>query len=355
MKLALLLPSNIWFCPYIKIYTNILKQYEVNYDVISWNRDGTENSSGLTFNEIANHTTILSKLIQYLRYVRHVKNILKRNNYDKIIVFGPQLGIFLQKYLESNYKNKYIFDYRDLSIDQLLVFKKRFSNLLNNSFANIISSPGFKNYLPDKFSYIISHNLNIDLAKKSVAKKYNDFNKKEPLTILTIGGIRDYISNIKIVDALANKSNFIVRFVGKGNAVSDISNYIKLKNIKNVELEGYYDKKDEGRIIEKSSFLNIFYPEKISHSSALSNRFYNGLIYRKPLIVTKNSIQGDLVEQYNLGLSLENCDKLELQIYSFLNENNFSDFDARCNQLLIRFIDDYEIFQIKVIDFIYNE
>ena len=117
-------------------------------------------------------------------------------------------------------------------------------------------------------------------------------------------------------------------------------------------MEGYYEKKDEGHIIEKCSLLNIFYPKIISHSTALSNRFYNGLIYKKPMLVTKESMQGDFVEKYNLGLALDNCDNLEFEINNFFNNNDFSDFYQSCNQLLLRFIDDYEIFKNKVIEFI---
>ena len=34
MKLGLLLPTNIYFCPYVKIYTDIFDKYSIQYDII---------------------------------------------------------------------------------------------------------------------------------------------------------------------------------------------------------------------------------------------------------------------------------------------------------------------------------
>ena len=34
MKLGLLLPTNIYFCPYVKIYTDILDKNNIQYDII---------------------------------------------------------------------------------------------------------------------------------------------------------------------------------------------------------------------------------------------------------------------------------------------------------------------------------
>ena len=122
MKIGLITPNNLWFCPYVSIYTKILDRLNINYDIISWNRDGREKLP-LQYNKPLKTHNRIYVLYAYMRYATHVKQILKKSSYDRLIVFTPQIGIFLATYLRSAYKNKYIFDYRDLSIEQSVCFK----------------------------------------------------------------------------------------------------------------------------------------------------------------------------------------------------------------------------------------
>ena len=49
MKIGIITPNNIWFSPYVKIYTSLLDEIKVNYEIISWNREGCE-EEGIQFN-----------------------------------------------------------------------------------------------------------------------------------------------------------------------------------------------------------------------------------------------------------------------------------------------------------------
>lgn len=355
MKIALINPCNIWFAPYIKIYTNIFDNLKIKYDIISWNKDGNENNIGLQYEKQMKDDSQLVKLFYYVKFASFVEKTIKKNKYDRLIVFTAQAAIFMHRFLEKNYKGKYIFDYRDLSIEQKKIFHNPMINVLKNSFANVVSSPGFIKCLPEDYKYYLSHNFNIDIVREALNNSTNvPFYKKE-LNILTIGGIRDYSSNIEVVKSLANKENVNISFVGKGPASDPIKRYALENNIKNMEVLGYYEKEDESNYIAKASFLNIFYPTIISHSTALSNRFYNALIYKKPMIVTTNSIQGDYVEKFKLGLSLENCENLYDKCIKFLETENNDEFNQRCNNLLKEFVNDYEVWYKMVYNFINNE
>ena len=350
MKIGLILPGNIWFCPYVKIYTNILKQIGVSYDIISWNRDGSE-EHGIQFNKQCNNSRRLLKFIPYLNYASFVKKTIERNKYDKLIVFGPQIAIFLCDFLAKDYKNRYIFDYRDLSIEQKFYFKLPFKKVLNNSFANVISSPGFKKCLPSKYEYLLSHNFNIDAVLDALGKFNSELVYTDKIKVLTIGGIRDYSSNIEVVKALSNREDFLIQFVGKGMAAGMIENYAKENEINNIEFKGFYPKEEEAGYIRQASFLNIFYPRVITHDTALSNRFYNALIFRKPMIVTSDTTQGNYVEQYKLGLSLDNCENLDVIMKDYLKTFDSNIFAERCDVLLSQFLEDYKTFDSKVREF----
>jgi hypothetical protein len=237
-----------------------------------------------------------------------------------------------------------------------MYFKPFFNILLHNSFCNCISSPGFKKYLPKKEDYILSHNFNIEQVRNAITGLNDNYNSySTTINILTIGGIRDYESNIEIIQALANNPQFQLSFVGKGPSAAAIENYVIENSIKNVSFEGYYKKADEAEYIAKCTYLNIYYPRKPSHDSAISNRFYNSLIHKRPMIVTANTTQGDFAAKYKLGIVVENCESLEQKIYDYDKKNNFNEYIEQCNNLLKLFIEDYNIFESKVITFIDNK
>ena len=353
MKLALILPCSIWFAPYVRIYEKVLIEQNVDYDLISWNRDGSDPKCGIQFmRDVTAKRNRLWILISYIQYVNFVKKIVRKHKYDKLIVFSSQLGIFLSSFLVKNYSDRYIFDYRDLSIEQKAIFKYPYKRLLRHSAAIFVSSPGFIKCLPQGSNYRISHNFDIEAVRDALDKKDVIPFQAGQINVLTIGGIRDYSSNIEVVKSLANKKGYCMRFVGKGEAATLIENYARLNGIKNIQFDGYYEKKDEHYFIKKASLLNIFYPKIVSHSTALSNRFYNALVYKKPMIVTAKSTQGDYVEKYDLGLSLEDCSELSEKIQRFFKNTDEEAFNQRCNNLLRELIRDYDEFYKVVKNFI---
>lgn len=351
MKVGLLVQNNLWFCPYVKIYTSLLDTWHVEYDVIYWNRDNNPKLEGIAYQGKCSNGRIM-KFLGYNSYASFIRKILKKNKYDRLIVFSPQIGIFISRYLSTHYKKRYIFDYRDLSIEQFNIFSKSFKRLLRNSYANVISSPGFKNYLPQS-EYILSHNFNVEEVRKALTTKTTKY-VTDPIQILTIGGIRDYESNSQIIEALSNKDTFFLKFVGRGYAKESLEQFAAELSTQNIEFEGYYEKEYEPEYIKNCSFLNIFYPDKKSHSSALSNRFYNSLIYRRPMIVTKGQVQGDYAEEYEVGIAISDTKELPSIIEEWEKNQAFEEYEKRCNELLTRFIEDYDVFKKSLWSFIYE-
>lgn len=351
MRVGLILPGTIWFSPYVRIYTRILDQIQEDYSIISWNRYGDDTPEGYQYNVPCKQGHNSASLMSYWGYVKYVIKTVNKEKFDKLIVFGPQLTCLLSPFLLLKYKGRFMIDYRDLSIEQKIGFKQIYSRMLKVSEVNVVSSPGFLRCLPQGH-YLISHNFDVNAVKAAIANKTTEgFNTNNPLIILTIGSIRDYSSNIEVIKALSNNNNVNVQFIGKGVDAAKLEEYCKKNNIRNVSFKGYYSKDEEPDYIKKSSFMNIFYPRKISHDTALSNRFYNSLIYKRPMIVTKNTTQGDYAEKYNVGISVTNCDNLADHLFEFL-KSDYAEYSNRCNSLLLRFLDDQKSFEEGVISFI---
>ena len=344
MRVGLIIPGTLWDGPFVRIYADILTNMGVGYDIISWNRDGKDKPEGIQYDYIQPlNSSAIAKIIGFLRFARFVKKTVRKHNYDKLIVFCPQIGIFITSLLKK-YNGRYIFDYRDLSIEQKSVFKHHFNKVLKYSYANVISSPGFKKTLPSGYNYLICHNFNVEVVKEAIELPIEgNWHISNPKVLLTIGSIRDYSSNSEVIRCLANNSEYLMRFVGRGISAEALENYSKELSVGNIEFTGFYPKEDEPNYIEESTFMNIFYPRRLSHDTALSNRFYNSLIYKRPMLVTKNTTQGDYSEKYKVGVAVDTCENLDVKLKSFL-KNDYADYAQRCNQLLQIFLEEQKHF-----------
>ena len=354
MRIGLLLPLNISIAPYLKIYTKILDRLpEVEYDIIYCDKRGKKEPAKHRFNlKTKDNVSRLQKLTYYFLYSRYLLHVLKKEKYDKLIVFGPQIAIFIQPYLCKHYKDKFIMDYRDLSIDR--IFKKRYKKIVDASACNVISSPGFKEYLPEK-DYILSHNFDIDIVERAIAdvrtEPYTLTKKDGKYHVMTIGGIRHVEQNCEIIKALANNDKFQVTFAGWGFGVPALQKYVEDNHIKNVEFTGFYNKQDEPEIITQATYLNIYYSLEPNPRTAISNRFYNSIIYRKPMITTIGTIQRKYAADYNVGLAIKNADDLPHDLEQYYQNFDFKSYEEQRLKLLILFREDYQVFQNALIKF----
>lgn len=352
MKVALILPGSIWYAPYVRIYTKILDESKIDYSIISWNREGDDKPEGFQYNVPCANGHGSAGWKAYRGYIRFIKKTIKEQYFEKLIVFGPQMTCLLSTYLLLHFRGRYMIDYRDLSIEQKPGLKQLFSVMLKFSRVNVISSPGFRRCLP-KRDYYLSHNFDVDAVKAAINETIGEsFVNDKPIEVLTIGAIRDFSSNIEVVKALANKNNVRVNFVGKGETSDMIATYCKEEKIANVTFTGFYQKKEEAGYVKNATFMNIFYPRVITHDTALSNRFYNSLIYKKPMIVTSNTTQGDYVKKNRLGVALSDCSNLFKEISNFIKIEDYNEYCTRCNNLLNYFLKDQEEFETAVRAFV---
>jgi len=354
MKIALLLNANVFYSPYIKIYSKILDELKVEYDILAWDRVNTGEKEGVIYKKYYPYETRnrIKWIIYYFAYSMFLKKQIRRNKYDRLIVFGPQIGLFLFTFLKSRYKQRFCFDYRDIFIEQM--FPRLFKRFLSISSLNAISSDGFREYLPKAFEYILCHNFDIDIVNSSVgrASQYLIF-KNKPIKIMTIGTIRNYEQNLEFIKELANNPDYLIKFIGyPGGAGQKLQHDSIVNNINNVEFIGYYEKKDEPSLINDTDFLNIYYSPIVANKTAMTNTFYYALIYKKPLIVLNDSIQGMYVKKYKLGILIENCSNLNEQIQEFVANFNVQEFTQNCDKLLIEFRKDYYYFKNRFSDFL---
>ncbi len=340
--------------PYLNYYTRILNENGVDYDIINWNKlNINENVKGYTYNFKCDYeTNAINKIKGYYLFSRFVRKTLKKENYDKLIVFIPQLALFINDLLKHEYKGKYILDIRDFG--KANRYSEKLDSIINNSEFTVISSKGYKSWLPSKYNYVISHNTLLE--KNSVIKKNlaTDLRNKKEVIISNIGVIRNYDENCKLIDALSNSNRFKLKYIGEGISEDDLRLLCKQSNVYNVTFFGRYKKAEELEFYQKSDIINVITPKKkIGNHTAMANRFYNACISKRPMLVTKGSYMAEVLKKHDLGIELDlDNDNIPKKIDTYINRFDYKKFSQGCNDFLNEIENDQKIFVAKVTEFI---
>lgn len=316
MSILLILGAMPENSPYVNYYTNILDRMGVSYDICAWNRyqNNYIARNNLYVFTAKGRNGSIKKIFDYFKYRKYILKHVKDHEYNRIVVFTITTAFFLHRLLTINYKRKYIFDIRDYS--SLMRFrhvKKVLKRILSMSYANVISSPGFKQWLPSEFKYTISHNVAADTLCTDVKK----ISSSERIKILTIGALRDSKSNIELIKSLGNNSRFLMQFTGRGSATPVIHEYANSHKLNNVIVTGQYSKADEDSIVNKFDMINILLPHNMVSDYLMSNRFYLSVIHGKPMIVNNSCTQAFFVKKYNLGVIIDEKDDIAKKINDY--------------------------------------
>ena len=321
--------SKIKYMPYLFYHLDALTGLDsICVDLIYWNRDlkndSTLNKTNLF--EFKRHqdetTSLFGKVINFLKYRFFAERIIKKSQPDLIIVLHSMPGVLLQRLLRKKYSFKYIFDYRDITYEKHIFYKKKINKLANNSLLTLISSPKYKTVfdIPNQKKLFVSHNVRlIDLT---LFKKNKNEQLKRKLTIAFWGIIRHTSINIRLIDAIKNDCRFTVLYYGPdNNCVKEIKKYLANNNIANVFFMGQYDPEQRKNMAQKADIIhNLYNFDDHNMNKAISNKFYDGIIFQKPQMCINGSYMAEVVKEYDIGIVVD-FSKPDLANYIF-NEYN---------------------------------
>lgn len=346
MKVALICLSNMFYMPFLNSYESLLKKNSIEYDIINWDRFQIEDEKDpLKYRD--KKIGYQRSFFDYNKYKKFIINRLNLVKYDKIIVFGIQLTFFLRKILKNNFRGNYIIDIRDYNrIIKFFSIKKA----IDNSALMVISSPGYKKWLPNSDKYLISHNTQInDLTK---LKEINlNFINNEKINISYIGSIRDSNINIEFINSMKNDSKFDLYFHGEGTENIFISNHLNKHNIKNVFLTGRYNREYEEKLYDQSDLISILVPNNdINGKTLLPNRLYNAVLHGKPIISFKDTYLSEQVSKYHLGIVLKDFNNANAQIEQYLINFNLDEYKKGRVEFFKEIIKDKNFFDSRFYD-----
>ncbi|HPU40907.1 hypothetical protein ABCY62_12380 [Acetivibrio clariflavus] len=351
--------GDLKYCPYLAKYTNILDREKQEYEVLFWNREANSSryaDNYLSFNLKSKlNKSPIRKILDFMRYARWLNRKIKERAYDKIIVLSTLSGIIIFNLLTRKYKNKYIYDIRDYSYEHNKIFYWLEKKLIFNSYFTCISSEAFREFLPKNYNYKTVHNFN----PKEISREYSFVKKEygETLNLVWIGTVRYFEHQRQIIDKLKEDPRFNLIYHGSGPDLEKFKKYCESNNIKGVTFTGEYNNLEKPMLLKNADILNNSYKsnkdEKIKY--AVSNKYYDGLIYKIPQLVETGTYKHKRVEAAKIGIGLDPNDKnFADKLYEYYFSIDEKQFNDSCNNNLNDILKEDEIYVQKILEFAYS-
>lgn len=350
MRIFVVGPGKMKYMPYAHFYLDNMdwKAHEIH--VAYWNRDEkTEDLSqfdGLHLHEfkkfMVNDASLKTKLRLFYWFRKFCVRLLKKYNFDYIIVLHSIPAVVLYDWLTRQFKGKYILDYRDSTYEpRISFFKSAVGNIIKCSQVTFTSSDGFREYFPKDYMdrIITSHNLLEDsLQHRGYEKSVSD-----KIRISFWGFIRHAELNKYLLDRIGNDKRFELHYYGREQIDALIlKEYARSHSYGNVFFHGEYKPVDRYEFVKNTDLIHNIYLD-CNMLRAMGNKYYDGIIFRIPQICFPNSQMSKMCEAGDLGVSLdprENdfCDKL----YNYYNGLDKLSFDQHCDKELERVMEEYK-------------
>lgn len=332
MDVLIISADNIYLTPYIKFYIRLLEQNNLSYKVIYWDKNNNEiidkkNYERFTFFSTKRGT----KVFGYLKFRKKLRKELKLGNYKFVIPLHTIIGFLIGKILINKYNKRYTYDVRDYSYEKYKIYRDIQKKLVNNSAINIISSAGYKKFLPKTANYYIKNNIptvnNVEIIHKQ--RKAN-----EVINISYIGLIRFMEQNKKILLFFKNDERFHLNFIGTN--AKKLEDFCKSNEIKNVTLIDTFSPNETLNYYNNTDLImNIYGNNTPLLDYALSNKLYYSAILNKPILVSDNTYMEKITKKYHLGMTMYLEDKNELNhLFNYVNTYDRKEFKNNSDKFL---------------------
>lgn len=313
-EICVIIAANLNYTPFYYRYEKIFLDQGIDFDLILWNRSGTttdakaNNIYEYNLRDEANNGN-WKKIWKFISFSHFVKEIIRKNKYRYLMFLGTNSGngVFLADYLKKNYNERYLVDVRDYTYEWFKPFYWLENILIRAAESVVISSEGFRSFLPEERDYIMAHNIDWDSINEM--KDNNHTFNQNPIRISFIGNMRYYPENYKFIDLMGNDKRFVLQYFGTG--CEKIQDYCIENNITNVKFKGKFDRHETASLYSETDIINNLYGNnKTFLKLALSNKLYYSLFIGRPILVCKDTYMEVVSHEGGIGFSIDYSDPL---------------------------------------------
>ena len=318
----------------ITLYTDIMKKYGVEYDIIYMDKydedEPFECAHKYRYVNVINQKWPKPvKAMKYMRFYGYATKILKREKYDFVIVWNDLAIFMLGGFLAKHYKGKYCLNVRDNMRYDRRLYQKRYNKIFAEAAFRTISSVGYKSFLPKNVEYIPIHSFNISVLD---GMTLHDRMRREgePIRIGFIGYVRYFERNKLLMRVFANDPRFMLCYYGKKADV--LREYAEAEGITNVDFHDSFPVEDTKIYMEKIDVINNLYGnDTLNLQKAISIKFFHALYAKIPILVCDNTYVGEVAQEVGIGFEVKSIDEeMKERFYEWYMSRDFSEIDKSC-------------------------
>lgn len=324
MKVGIIAANQIRYSPYIFFYTRILDDMGIGHELIIPRR-GSGSSEG--YDGVCHVLPWVSAphpAISYMRYAHAVTRLVRRQGYDALIVLTSPNAVFLAMWLKRHYPGRYIVDIRDYSHENIPPYYLLEKLSVRNSLMNVISSPRFSSFLPQA-EYHVCHNFSMN----DYTRIHASFQRaQEPITIGYVGAL-SYVEQCKrLMELVSRDRRFRMDFYGTSSSEAELKAYADALASSSITFHGGYTAPQKSGIIGQVDILFNAYGNGCPLlDCALSNKLYDALIFRKPIITCPDTAMTDMGGMLAYPMDLAGTGDLDA-LYGWYQELEGGQVDA---------------------------
>lgn len=320
-----------------------VKALLINYDVhvIYWDRNlGNKKVNELpkeskvtVIKRNANEGSPIKRLGATISVIREIISIAKRLEPDVLYLSKTDIlfaAVLYKKITKKSVRLVYeVSDLHTLMVDeQKKIYKKLISKLIKKTEKSlcksiellIVTSEFFYNQFYQSF---VSEDKVVFMPNTPDPFVFDGFHRKsnDKFTVGFIGAIR-YAEQLEMLIDASIEANINVLIAGAGKDYLRIKEYAE--NYENIEVYGEYKYDEEIKeLYERVDCIYSVYDAELTNVQiALPNRLYEAAFTSTPIIASKNTYLGDIVEKYDIGKTILFNSKTELiKVVSLLKED----------------------------------
>lgn len=350
---ALVFCGDLKYCPYIKRYIERLDLYKIDYSVYFWNRGGFNLDLPTNYHCYGSSSDLskgkLWKLFDFIKFRNWLIEKLNSDKPDKIVALSTLTGVILGKKLYHK-EIPYVFDIRDYSYEHIALFAYIEKKLIENSVFTAISSKGFKSFLP-ACDYVVAHNFN----RKDITGSKSFKKQESKISFVWNGVVRFFEFQKNYLDALKNDPRFEIVFHGDGPDLDLYKAYCKREGFNNIVFTGSYNNDKKEELLRNAGILNNCYGYTQNEGNklkyAVSNRFYDGIIYHIPQLVEPFGFKSEWTKEAGIGISIPIDKNFANKLFDYYKNIDAREFDKACNKTLEQVIREDDEFISKIDSF----
>ena len=330
MKIAIIAFNNLRISPYVNIYADFCRENNIEHEIIYPNRASIQETAQCPLVPIEWDAS-KNKLINFLKFRKEAIRYLKQKKPDFVIVLTTMPAVLLGGFLCCHFKERYLVDVRDYTYEHVLPYYLMEKKALKNSAMNVISSPGFRNFLPSA-EYYLCQNINAGYAsgKCDIARRIAE----EGITIGYVGSIGYKEQCMRLIHLVEKDNRFRFYLYGDEGPDKRISIYLQSHPCDRIKTFGPYVPSEKSSIMAGVDILfNAYGCGSKLLDYALSNKLYDAFYMRIPLLTSPNTAMSEEAGAYSFDIDLENEASLD-RLYEWYRKFDHDAFDTYSEQYL---------------------